>query len=116
MSTDNAHLVNVHNIIPSTTRWAKASLSITSRSFALTYSFIEYTSSSINHIEGDINEAGKRFLALKQEWLSHSPGHIDEQGHLYFRGFYGTYNVKVVTPSKKIAKTFVVDKRDSSMV
>jgi GH35 family endo-1,4-beta-xylanase len=66
--------------------------------------------------EGDINEAGKRFLALKQEWLSHSNGHVDEKGHFNFRGFYGTYNVEVVTPSKKISKTFVLDKGDSPVV
>ncbi|KAK6125594.1 hypothetical protein DH2020_040654 [Rehmannia glutinosa] len=60
--------------------------------------------------EGDINEAGKRYLALKREWMSHAHGHIDEQGQLEFRGFHGSYEVEVVTLSnKKFAKTFVVD-------
>ncbi|GAU26948.1 hypothetical protein TSUD_06200, partial [Trifolium subterraneum] len=44
-----------------------------------------------------------------------------QQGNLNYKdaddlGFYGTYNVEVVTPSKKIAKTFVLDKGDSPMV
>jgi hypothetical protein len=68
------------------------------------------------NVEGNINEAGKRFLALKQEWLSQIHGHVDEQGHFNFKGFYGTYNVEVVTPSKKISKTFVLDKGDSPVV
>lgn len=72
--------------------------------------------SHLVNAEGDINEAGKRFLALKQEWLSHSRGHVDEQGQYNFRGFHGTYNVQVVTPSKKISKTFVLDKGDSPLV
>ncbi|XP_027356132.1 endo-1,4-beta-xylanase 1-like [Abrus precatorius] len=66
--------------------------------------------------EGDLNEAGKRYLALKQEWLSHSHGYVDEQGQFSFRGFSGTYSVEVVTLAKKISKTFVVDKGDSSLV
>ncbi|PNY13254.1 endo-1,4-beta-xylanase A-like protein [Trifolium pratense] len=66
--------------------------------------------------EGDINEAGKRFLALKQEWLSHTHGHVDEEGHFKFKGFYGTYDVEIVTPSKKIAKSFVLYKGDNSLV
>ena len=78
--------------------------------------FMSRDHSHLVNAEGDINEAGKRFLALKQEWLSHSRGHVDEQGQYNFRGFHGTYNVQVVTPSKKISKTFVLDKGDSPLV
>ncbi|KAJ1442754.1 Glycoside hydrolase family 10 domain [Sesbania bispinosa] len=88
--------------------------------------FTELDVSSINEfvraddlevmLQGDINEAGKRFQALKREWLSHSRGHVDEQGQFNFRGFHGTYNVEVVTPTKKISKTFVLDKGDSPLV
>ncbi|KAL2317882.1 hypothetical protein Fmac_031758 [Flemingia macrophylla] len=78
--------------------------------------FMSRVNSHLVNAEGDINEAGKRFLALKEEWLSHSRGHVDEQGHYNLRGFHGTYDVQVVTPSKKISKTFVLDKGDSPLV
>ncbi|XP_061374719.1 endo-1,4-beta-xylanase 1-like [Gastrolobium bilobum] len=78
--------------------------------------FMSRDNSHLVNAEGDINEAGKRFLALKQEWLSHSHGHVDEQGQFNLRGFHGTYNVEVVTPSKKVSKTFVLDKGDSPLV
>ncbi|KAG4962579.1 hypothetical protein JHK82_039269 [Glycine max] len=78
--------------------------------------FMSRDNSHLVNAEGDINEAGKRFLSLKQEWLSHSRGHVDEQGQYNFRGFHGTYDVQVVTPSKKISKTFVLDKGDSPLV
>ncbi|CAI9758320.1 unnamed protein product [Fraxinus pennsylvanica] len=63
--------------------------------------------------EEDIND-GKRYLNLKQEWLSHALGYIDEQVHL--RKFHGFYEVEIVTPSKKVTKTFVVDKGDKPLV
>uniref|UniRef100_A0A1D1ZCC0 Endo-1,4-beta-xylanase A n=1 Tax=Anthurium amnicola TaxID=1678845 RepID=A0A1D1ZCC0_9ARAE len=63
--------------------------------------------------EGNINEAGKRYLDLKQEWLSHSHGHIDDKGEFKFRGFHGTYSVEVISLSKKLSQTFVVEKGDS---
>ncbi|XAR48453.1 Endo-1,4-beta-xylanase [Bertholletia excelsa] len=66
--------------------------------------------------EGEINEAGRRYLALKEEWLSHCHGHVDEQGHFEFRGFQGTYEVEIVAFSKKVSKTFVVEKGDSPLV
>ncbi|KAF8410277.1 hypothetical protein HHK36_002802 [Tetracentron sinense] len=66
--------------------------------------------------EGSINEAGKRYLALKHEWLSHAHGHISDQGDFKFRGFHGEYSVEVVTLSKKVSKTFVVDKGESPLV
>ncbi|KAK7310741.1 hypothetical protein RJT34_08440 [Clitoria ternatea] len=78
--------------------------------------FMSRDNAHLVNAEGDINEAGKRFLALKQEWLSHSRGHVDEQGQYNFRGFHGTYNVQVVTPSHKVSKIFVLDKGDSPLV
>ncbi|KAJ8541234.1 hypothetical protein K7X08_002050 [Anisodus acutangulus] len=66
--------------------------------------------------EGDINEAGKRYLALKREWLSHAHGHIDEQGQFGFSGVHGFYEVEVIIVSKKITKKFVVDKGDNALV
>ncbi|KAK6277669.1 hypothetical protein POUND7_017992 [Theobroma cacao] len=60
--------------------------------------------------EDKINAAGKKYLALKKEWLTHAPGHIDAQGEFRFRGFYGTYKIEISSPTKKINRTFVVDK------
>lgn len=66
--------------------------------------------------EGDINEAGKRYLELKREWLTNAHGHIDDQGQFCFRGFHGSYEVEIVSLCKKVNKTFVVDKGDSPLV
>lgn len=60
--------------------------------------------------EGEINEAGKRFLQLKREWLSHAYGIVDEEGEFSFRGFHGTYEVEILTSCEKVCKTIVVEK------
>ncbi|XP_060173350.1 endo-1,4-beta-xylanase 1-like [Lycium barbarum] len=78
--------------------------------------FMSRENAHLVNAEGDLNEAGKRYLALKQEWLSHAHGHIDDQGQFNFRGFHGSYEVDVVTASEKITKTFVVDKGDDPLV
>ncbi|RYR55593.1 hypothetical protein Ahy_A06g030778 isoform B [Arachis hypogaea] len=78
--------------------------------------FMSRDNSHLVNAEGEINEAGKRFLALKQEWLSHSHGNVDQQGQYNFRGFHGTYKVDIVIDTKKVSKTFVLDKGDSPMV
>ncbi|KAH7665000.1 Endo-1,4-beta-xylanase protein [Dioscorea alata] len=66
--------------------------------------------------EGDVNEAGKRYLALKQEWLSHADGHIDAHGQYKFRGYQGKYTLEINTPAKKFSRSFVVDKGDDPLV
>ncbi|XP_064992984.1 endo-1,4-beta-xylanase 1-like isoform X4 [Musa acuminata AAA Group] len=66
--------------------------------------------------EGNINEAGKRYLALRQEWLSHADGNIDTQGEFRFSGYHGTYTVDIATASKSISRSFIVDKGDSPLV
>ncbi|KAL2241235.1 UNVERIFIED_CONTAM: Endo-1,4-beta-xylanase 1 [Sesamum indicum] len=72
--------------------------------------FMSRDNAHLVNAEGDLNEAGKRYLALKQEWLSRAHGHIDGQGQFEFRGFHGSYEVEVVGAStKKVTKTFVVD-------
>ncbi|GLT62977.1 hypothetical protein SLA2020_355770 [Shorea laevis] len=78
--------------------------------------FMSRDNSCLVNAEGDINEAGKRLLSVKQEWLTNSHGHINEQGQFQFRGFHGTYEVEVGSGSKKVTKTFVVDKDDSPLV
>ncbi|KAL6865281.1 hypothetical protein ACP4OV_016432 [Aristida adscensionis] len=60
--------------------------------------------------DGTINEAGKRYLALKQEWLTRLNGIIDQHGELKFRGYHGSYTVEVDTPAGKTVRSFVVDK------
>lgn len=78
--------------------------------------FMSRDNAHLVNAEGELNEAGKRYLALKKEWLSRTHGCIDEQGQFAFRGFHGTYVLEIETDSKKIKKTFVVDKGDSPLV
>lgn len=78
--------------------------------------FMSRDNAHLVNAEGDINEAGSRYLDLKREWLSHARGSVDDQGEFQFRGFHGTYSVEILTSSKKVSKTFVVDKGDSPLV
>ncbi|XP_030537819.2 endo-1,4-beta-xylanase 1-like isoform X2 [Rhodamnia argentea] len=66
--------------------------------------------------EGDVNEAGKRYLALRKEWSSHAHGHVDEQGEFVFRGFHGTFDVEIIATSKRTTKSIVVEKGESPLV
>ncbi|XP_043713529.1 endo-1,4-beta-xylanase 1-like isoform X1 [Telopea speciosissima] len=77
--------------------------------------FMSRENSHLVDAEGNVNVAGKRYLALKDEWLSHAHGHLDDQGEFRFRGFRGTYTVDVVTLTKTTTKTFVVDKGESPL-
>ncbi|KAF5807833.1 putative endo-1,4-beta-xylanase [Helianthus annuus] len=63
--------------------------------------------------EGQVNEAGKRFIELKKEWLSDGDGYINEQSEFSFRGFEGTYQVII---QNKIVKTFVVQQQQQQQV
>lgn len=78
--------------------------------------FMSRENSHLVNAEGDVNVAGKKYLDLKREWLSHTHGHVDEDGEFKFRGFHGTYSLEILTASKKVTKTFVVDKGESSLV
>ncbi|XP_058217198.1 endo-1,4-beta-xylanase 1-like isoform X3 [Rhododendron vialii] len=78
--------------------------------------FMSRENSHLVNAEGDVNEAGRRLLYLKQEWMSRAHGHIDEKCQLEFRGFPGSYEVEIVGVSKKVSKTFVVDKGESPLV
>lgn len=78
--------------------------------------FMSRDNAHLVNAEGEINEAGRRYLALKREWLSHARGHVDDQGEFMFRGFHGTYHVDIVTESKTVSKTIVVDKGDLPLV
>uniref|UniRef100_A0A2P2JG32 Uncharacterized protein LOC105630790 n=2 Tax=Rhizophora mucronata TaxID=61149 RepID=A0A2P2JG32_RHIMU len=78
--------------------------------------FMSRNNAHLVNAEGELNEAGKRYLDLKHEWLSHAHGHFDGQGQFAFRGFHGTYSVEILSASKKVKKTFVVDKGDSPLI
>ncbi|ONK58117.1 uncharacterized protein A4U43_C09F8300 [Asparagus officinalis] len=66
--------------------------------------------------EGDLNEAGNRYLALKREWMSHCNGYVDENCELKFRGFHGDYTIEVVSLTKKFSRTFTVERGDAPLV
>lgn len=79
--------------------------------------FMSRDNSHLVNAEGDVNEAGKRLLAVKKDWLSHANGHIDQNSAFAFRGYHGNYAVEVITSSsQKVLKTFVVEKGDSAQV
>ncbi|KAF6159697.1 hypothetical protein GIB67_029955 [Kingdonia uniflora] len=78
--------------------------------------FMSRNNAQLVDAEGSVNEAGRRYLALKQEWLSHPHGHIDDQGEFRFRGFHGTYTVEVANLRSQVTKTFIVDKGESPQV
>ncbi|CAN1847718.1 Endo-1,4-beta-xylanase 1 [Linum perenne] len=78
--------------------------------------FMSRENSHLVDAEGELNEAGRRFLALKKEWLSHASGHIDEQTEFEFRGFHGSYTVEIVGLEKKVVKMVVVEKGDTPLV
>ncbi|TVU45739.1 hypothetical protein EJB05_05237, partial [Eragrostis curvula] len=66
--------------------------------------------------EGQVNEAGRRLLQLKREWLTHAHGKVDDNGEFKFRGYHGTYHVELTTSTAKISQTFTLDKDDAPMV
>ncbi|KAJ4762612.1 glycosyl hydrolase family 10 protein / carbohydrate-binding domain-containing protein [Rhynchospora pubera] len=67
--------------------------------------------------DGSVNEAGRRFLELKKEWLSNCDGNIDATGCFGFRGYHGGYNVEVILPSgERVCRSFVVDKGETPLV
>ncbi|KAH6833355.1 glycosyl hydrolase family 10 protein / carbohydrate-binding domain-containing protein [Perilla frutescens var. hirtella] len=80
--------------------------------------FMSRDNAFLVNAEGDLNEAGKRYVALKQEWLTRAHGVINDQGEYEYRGFHGSYEVEVVaTHSKeKVTKTFVVDQGEDPVV
>lgn len=78
--------------------------------------FMSRNNAHLVDAEGTVNEAGKRYLALKQEWLSHARGHLDDKGQFGFRGYHGTYTVNIAGQGKKLARSFEVDKGEGPLV
>jgi GH35 family endo-1,4-beta-xylanase len=67
--------------------------------------------------DGRINEAGRRFLELKKEWLSNCEGRIDETGDFGFRGYHGGYDVEVTLASgERVLRSFDVEKGEAPLV
>ncbi|CAI9111224.1 OLC1v1011397C1 [Oldenlandia corymbosa var. corymbosa] len=66
--------------------------------------------SHLVNAEGDLDEAGRRYLALKNEWLTRAHGHIDGHGQFSFRGFHGSYELEIISATINATTTFVVDK------
>lgn len=84
------------------------------------WGFWELTLTGNAHLvnaEGEVNEAGKRYLALRKEWLSRAHGRINGQ-EFGFRGYFGTYEAEFTLPfsKTKIVKNFVVDKGESPVL
>ncbi|CAI9116036.1 OLC1v1017080C2 [Oldenlandia corymbosa var. corymbosa] len=77
--------------------------------------YMSRENSHLVNAEGDLNEAGRRYLALRDEWLTHAHGHIDGQGQFCFRGFQGSYEMEIVNEKSKVTKTFVVDKGEDPL-
>eukprot|EP00252_Welwitschia_mirabilis_P019005 TRINITY_DN4286_c0_g2_i2.p1 TRINITY_DN4286_c0_g2~~TRINITY_DN4286_c0_g2_i2.p1 ORF type:complete len:888 (-),score=118.99 TRINITY_DN4286_c0_g2_i2:276-2939(-) len=66
--------------------------------------------------DGTLNEAGRRFLALKNEWSTNICGHSDLEGCFKFKAFHGAYEVEISTFSHSVKHYFTVDKGDSPLV
>ncbi|XP_047325413.1 endo-1,4-beta-xylanase 3-like isoform X2 [Impatiens glandulifera] len=78
--------------------------------------FMSRENAHLVNAEGEINEAGKRYIDLKQEWLSMANGHVDEEGHFEFRGFQGKYEVEILGHFGKVSREFYVAKGTSPIV
>ncbi|GFQ06139.1 endo-1 4-beta-xylanase a [Phtheirospermum japonicum] len=79
--------------------------------------FMSRGNAHLVNAEGVINEAGKRYVALREEWSTRVDGCVDERGWFEFRGFHGLYEVEVVTVSEgRVVKTFVVDQGEEPLV
>ncbi|KAJ7554029.1 hypothetical protein O6H91_06G123100 [Diphasiastrum complanatum] len=63
-----------------------------------------------------LTEAGKRFIDLKEEWMSNFVGNSDAQGQIQFRGFYGSYTVTVHTSSGVVEEQFELIKGDDPLI
>lgn len=55
---------------------------------------------AIVNYDWTLNQAGKRFEALMEEWTTKESGRTDETGSFYLRGFYGEYEITLTVPGK----------------
>ncbi|KAG8053527.1 hypothetical protein GUJ93_ZPchr0001g30192 [Zizania palustris] len=67
--------------------------------------------------DGKLNQAGNRYVGLRQEWTSHARGHVDGSGHFKFRGFHGKYVVQLTTDAGEMKhQKFDVGRGDGPLV
>jgi endo-1,4-beta-xylanase len=60
------------------------------------------------------NAQGERYQALMREWSTRTSGQTDASGRFSFRGFHGTYLVKVQAPGRPaIERSFELTPQDS---
>jgi len=63
------------------------------------------------HRDWTLNEAGKRYEALMEEWSTITSGKTDPDGLLSFRGFYGDYEATITgTDSAKTTASFSINR------
>jgi GH35 family endo-1,4-beta-xylanase len=63
------------------------------------------------HRDWTLNEAGKRYEALMEEWSTEISGRTDTDGVLSFKGFHGDYEAKVTkADGTELNATFSVEK------
>ncbi len=63
------------------------------------------------HRDWTLNEAGKRYEALMEEWSTQTSGKTDAEGLLSFRGFHGDYAATVTrTDGAETRATFSIEK------
>jgi GH35 family endo-1,4-beta-xylanase/uncharacterized FlaG/YvyC family protein len=55
---------------------------------------------AIVNYDWTLNQAGKRFEALMEEWTTKTSGRTDETGAFNFRGFFGEYEITLTVPGK----------------
>ncbi|RXE57948.1 endo-1,4-beta-xylanase [Acetivibrio mesophilus] len=64
-----------------------------------------------------INEAGRRYEALLEEWTTITSGTTDSKGAFDFRGFHGIYEVTVNVPGQEsFVKTIELNKGEGTSV
>lgn len=63
-----------------------------------------------------LTEAGRRLIALKQEWLTNVTCATDEGGQVRFRGFLGQYELTLDVAGESVQQTFEVTKGDGPMI
>lgn len=59
----------------------------------------------IVNADWSLNEAGRRYEALRDEWRTETEGTTDASGTVAFRGFNGTYEVTVTFPDHSVTTT-----------
>jgi len=63
-----------------------------------------------------LNEAGRRYEALMDEWTTNIRATADENGHVSFRGFHGTYEISAEdSDGQRASETVELPRGDGTM-